>query len=91
MTEGKQIAYFYDKILAEEETELDVDGSVVVPAKGDTRQHGGKTWTVEHVGIDRTVRGYCIGAFPLNASIQRVERCSQALQTLQRRQWLSAL
>jgi len=44
MTEGKQIAYFYDKILAEEETELDVDGSVILPAKGDTRQHGGKTW-----------------------------------------------
>ena len=64
MTEGKQIAYFYDKILAEEETELDVDGSVAVPAKGDTRQHGGKTWRVEHVGIDRTAHDalpiYCV-------------------------------
>jgi hypothetical protein len=31
MTEGKQIAYFYDTILAEEETELDVNGSAAVP------------------------------------------------------------
>ena len=43
MKEPKQIAYFYETILADEETELDLDGTVAVPAKGDTRQHGGKT------------------------------------------------
>ena len=54
MKEPKQLAYFYDNIFADEETELDLDGAVEVPAKGDTRQHGGKTWRVEHVSIDRT-------------------------------------
>jgi hypothetical protein len=53
MKEPKQIAYFYDTILADDETELDLNGSVAVPVKGDTRRHGGKTWRVEHVGIDR--------------------------------------
>jgi hypothetical protein len=64
MKEGKQIAYFYDTILAEEETELDLDGSVAVPAKGDTRPHGGKTWRVEHVRTDhsggRALPIYCV-------------------------------
>jgi len=54
MKEPKQIAYFYDNIFADEETELDLNGTVTLPAKGDTRQHGGKTWRVEHVTIDRT-------------------------------------
>ena len=34
---GKQIAYFYDKILAEEETELDVDGSAVLETEVNAR------------------------------------------------------
>jgi hypothetical protein len=54
MKEPKQIAYFYDAILADEETDLDLDGTVAVPAKGDTRQHEGKMWRVEHVTTDRT-------------------------------------
>ena len=54
MREPKQIAYFYDAVLANEETELDLDGTVAVPAKGDTRQHGAKTWRVDHVEMDRT-------------------------------------
>jgi hypothetical protein len=64
MNEPKQIAYFYDTVLADEETELDLDGTVVVPAKGDTRQHGGKTWRVEQVRMDHTADGappiYCV-------------------------------
>ena len=36
MKEPKQIAYFYDNIFADEETELDLDGIVTLPAKGDT-------------------------------------------------------
>jgi len=64
MKEPKQIAYFYDAVLADEETELDLDGTVTLPAKGDTRQHGGKTWRVDHVGIDRTAHDalpiYCV-------------------------------
>ena len=54
MNEGKQIAYFYDTVLAEEETELDLDGSVAIPAKGETRNRGGKTWQVEYVRTDHT-------------------------------------
>ena len=34
---------FYDAVLADEESELDLDGTVAVPAKGDTRHHDGKS------------------------------------------------
>ncbi len=54
MDEPKQIAYFYDTVLADEETELDLDGTVPTPVKGDTRKQGAKTWRVDHVEIDRT-------------------------------------
>jgi hypothetical protein len=64
MKEPKQIAYFCDAILANEETELDLDGTIAVPVKGDTRQHDGKTWRVEHVTTDRTAPNalpiYCV-------------------------------
>jgi len=64
MKESKQIAYFYDTVLADEETELDLDGTVAAPVKGDTRQHSGKTWRVEQVRMDRTADGalpiYCV-------------------------------
>ena len=45
---------FLRQHIRHEETELDLDGTVTLPAKGDTRQHGGKTWRVEHVTTDRT-------------------------------------
>jgi hypothetical protein len=54
MKEPKQIAYFYNTVLADEETEFDLDGTVSVPVKGDTRQHDGKMWRVEHVEIFRS-------------------------------------
>jgi hypothetical protein len=54
MDEPKQIAYFYETVLADEETELDLDGTVSIPLKGDTRTHDAKTWRVDHVEIDRT-------------------------------------
>ena len=42
----------------------DLDGTVAVPVKGNTRQHGGKTWRVEHVTTDRaapnTLSIYCV-------------------------------
>ncbi len=57
MKEPKQIAYFYDTLLADEETELDLDGTVAVPIKGDMRQHGGNAWRVDHVEIDHTAPG----------------------------------
>jgi hypothetical protein len=64
MKDPKQIAYFYDSVLADEETELDMDGTVALPATSDKRQRGGKTWRVEHVSIDRTAPNalpiYCI-------------------------------
>jgi len=63
MKEAKQIAYSYDTILADEEAELDLDGTVAAPVKGDTRQHSGKTWRVEHVTIEhageKTIPIYC--------------------------------
>jgi hypothetical protein len=62
--EPKLVAYFGDVLLADEETELDLDGTVAVPAKGDTRKHHGKTWRVDHVAIDRTAPSalpiYCV-------------------------------
>ena len=64
MKEPKQIAYFYETILADEETELDLDGAVPVPAKADTRHRAGKLWRVDHVEIDRTAPNalpiYCV-------------------------------
>jgi hypothetical protein len=64
VNEPKQIAYFYDTILADEETELDLDGTVAVPVKGDMRQHGGKAWRVQHVTTERageqTIPIYCV-------------------------------
>jgi hypothetical protein len=64
MKEPKQIAYFYETILADEETEFDLDGTVAVPVKGDVRQHGGKAWRVDHVETDRTAPSalpiYCV-------------------------------
>jgi len=49
----KQIAYFYHTLLTDAETELDVDGTVAVSVKGDTRPHAGKTWQVKQVETDR--------------------------------------
>ena len=64
MKEPKQIAYFYDTFLADEETELDLDGTVAVPVKGDTRRHGAKLWRIDHVETDRTAPSalpiYCV-------------------------------
>jgi hypothetical protein len=64
VNEPRQIAYFYDTVLADEETELDLDGTVSIPMKGDTRKHGAKTWRVDQVEIDRTAPTampiYCI-------------------------------
>ena len=64
MNEPKQIAYFYDATLADEETELDLDGTLAVPVKGDTCEHSGKTWRVENVEVDRTAPNalpiYCV-------------------------------
>jgi hypothetical protein len=52
--EPKQIAYFYDTVLADDETELDLAGTVSIPLKGATRQRGAQTWRVDRVEIDRT-------------------------------------
>ena len=64
MKEAKQIAYWYDGVLAENETELDLNGAVIVPLKGDTRRHDGKMWQVEFVKADRSSDGplpiYCV-------------------------------
>jgi len=64
MKEPKQIAYFYDAVLADEETELDLDGIVPIPVKGDTRQHGGKMWRVEHVETFRSAHATLLTCSP---------------------------
>jgi len=62
--EPKLVAYFGDVLLADEETELDLDGTVAVPVKGDMRQNRGKAWRVDLVETDRTAPGalpiYCV-------------------------------
>lgn len=49
MSKQKQITYWYDGKMAEDETEVDKDGSMTVPQKGDPREHDGKKWKVEIV------------------------------------------
>ena len=49
MREQKQLHYWYDTILAEDETEIDISGDTVVPVKGDTRKRHGKSYKVVFV------------------------------------------
>jgi len=62
MKEPKQLAYWYDTILAEDETEIGPRGETEVPAKGDTRKRHGITYKVVFVRTfrpaDSTIRIY---------------------------------
>jgi hypothetical protein len=49
MKEPKQLAYWYDTILAEDETEIDLRGETEVPVKGDPRKRNGITYKVVFV------------------------------------------
>ena len=52
---GKQIAYYYDSKFAEKETEVDLDGAMRVPVKGEVlRRPDGKQWKVEAVMTEQT-------------------------------------
>jgi hypothetical protein len=52
MSEQKQITYWYDGKIEEEETEVDMDGDITVPQKGNSRMHDGRKWTVEAVIVE---------------------------------------
>jgi hypothetical protein len=46
----KQIAYFYNATIKEDETDIDLDGDFIVPQKGQTLlRSDGKYWKVEAV------------------------------------------
>lgn len=49
MGKQKQITYWYDGKIAEDETKVDMEGDMTVPQKGDPREHDGKKWKVEMV------------------------------------------
>jgi hypothetical protein len=49
MREQKQFHYWYDTILAEGETEIDMNGDTVVPVKEDTRKRHEKLYKVVFV------------------------------------------
>ena len=45
--EQRQIAYYYNGIIKAEETDLDLDGDVKIPAEGEVvTRPGGKQWRV---------------------------------------------
>jgi hypothetical protein len=54
MEEKKQVTYFYNAQIAEDETQIDMDGSLKVPEKGDIRARDGKSWKVEYVMAERS-------------------------------------
>ncbi len=48
--EQRQIAYYYNGILKAEETDLDLDGVISIPAEGDVLiRPGGNRWKVVRV------------------------------------------
>lgn len=48
--EQRQIAYYYNGILKAEETDLDLDGVISIPAEGDVLvRPGGSRWKVVRV------------------------------------------
>jgi hypothetical protein len=57
MKERKQIAYWYNGRIAGDETEVDMEGDMRVPVKGDKREHKGRTWKVEAVMTKRSGDG----------------------------------
>jgi hypothetical protein len=57
MGEKKQIAYFYNAKMAEKETDVDYDGELAVPEKGQVlRRPDGKDWKVEAVMMEQVGR-----------------------------------
>ena len=60
--EKKQIAYYYNTVIKEDETVVDIDGDIRVPVKGEVLlRPDGKRWKVEAVNATHD-RG---GALPV--------------------------
>jgi len=49
MGEKKQIAYYYDTKFNEQDTQIDMDGDLSVPEKGQVLEKHGRRWKVEAV------------------------------------------
>ena len=52
MSKAKQIAYYYNATLAEDETVFDPDGDVAVPQKDEVLMRRGRRWKVVHVNTE---------------------------------------
>jgi hypothetical protein len=48
----KQIVYYYEAKVNEEDTQIDGDGDLSVPVKGQVLEKHGKRWNVEQVKTD---------------------------------------
>lgn len=57
MGEKKQIAYHYDSVFKDEDTQVDTDGSLRVPEKGQIIEKRGERWNVVHVTVEHRSDG----------------------------------
>ncbi len=53
----KQIAYYYDTKINPEDTQVDMDGHIEVPKKGEILEKHGERWKVEAVMTDLSGSG----------------------------------
>jgi hypothetical protein len=53
----KQIAYYYDAEINPEDTEVDMEGDMPVPEKGQILEKHGQRWRVEVVMVDHSFDG----------------------------------
>jgi hypothetical protein len=62
MGEKKQIAYYYDRKINNEDTQVDLDGDKLVPERGQIIEKHGGQWKVEMViteyGFDGSLTVY---------------------------------
>lgn len=52
MGQKKQIVYYYESKIREEDTQIDGDGDLLVPEQGEVLEKHGKRWRVQFVKTD---------------------------------------
>jgi hypothetical protein len=57
MEKKKQIAYFYNSEFNADDTQVDMDGDIRVPQKGEIIEKHGERWKVEIVMVDHSFSG----------------------------------
>ena len=57
MEKNKQIAYFYNSEFNADDTQVDMDGDIGVPQKGEIIEKYGELWKVEIVMVDHSFSG----------------------------------